>query len=85
MLLHRNTILVLLCSSFFLMALYITFIKPISRPDDLAQAYLNFLDTTDKAKLDNIRVQFILKDLSNKTGFNYCGIEGYSGKSHSDI
>ena len=77
---RRNIILIALSSSIFLMSIYLLFLKPPKKSSDLTETYLNFIDTVDKHKLDSIYVHVTINSLSANSGFNYCGIAGYTGE-----
>ena len=75
----RNIILLPLCTSFFLMTVYLRHLNQAEKSKDLTKTYLNFIDTIDKNRFDSAYLQFTLNELSTKPGFNYCGTAGYSG------
>ncbi len=80
MFLNRNTALLLLNSSVFLIVSYFVFFRPDEKHSSLVNAYSEYLDSLDIKKSDSIHVQNVINYLSQQTSFNYCGSAGYTGQ-----
>ncbi len=77
---YRNAILLLLCSSIFIVTGYSVFFKSSQKQFGLDEVYLDFTNSVSEKRPDTSAAQLVLKELSDNSNFNYCGTAGYSGE-----